>query len=405
MTLTPKEFVSKWKRVTVREKQICQEHFIDLCHLVGHSTPAEDDSSGKCPSFEMSAAKTSGGKGLSLKTKFAILIFISILLATCTLETPTQESEVVKDVVTEAPRAEEPMKQELAVTEAPVPAETLMVAPTTHPLQPLSVSGGGVITFASDRSGRPGIYVMNADGSGQRLVTDMEDSSFPAFSPDSARIVYKIAAPYMGKINIINIDGSDQQTVLARNRAMASPDWSPDGKEIVFIFHTHQYFSISVIDIGGGNFRQLTRAVTNQINTSPDWSPDGQQIVFSSNRNGDNEIYIMDADGSNIQQVTDNDVTDYFPAWSPDGLQIAFASGRNGNWDIYVMDVHGNNVRRLTDNPAKDWEPAWSPDGTKIAFTSDRDGNWEIYTMNADGSQPQRLTNNEAEDIDPAWRP
>ena len=39
MTLTPQDFVAKWKRVTARERQVCQEHFIDLCHLVGHQTP------------------------------------------------------------------------------------------------------------------------------------------------------------------------------------------------------------------------------------------------------------------------------------------------------------------------------------------------------------------------------
>ena len=43
MPLTPQEFVSKWKRVTACEKQTYQEHFIDLCHLVGHQTPNDYD--------------------------------------------------------------------------------------------------------------------------------------------------------------------------------------------------------------------------------------------------------------------------------------------------------------------------------------------------------------------------
>jgi len=63
MTLTPQDFVSKWKRVTAREKQIYQEHFIDLCHLVGHQTPMEYDPSGTRFGFEMGAARTSGGQG------------------------------------------------------------------------------------------------------------------------------------------------------------------------------------------------------------------------------------------------------------------------------------------------------------------------------------------------------
>ncbi|HZJ24851.1 MAG TPA: hypothetical protein VFD54_16150 [Anaerolineales bacterium] len=62
-TFTPQDFVSKWKRVTSREKQIYQEHFIDLCRLVDHQTPNEADPTGKRYAFEMGAAKTSGGQG------------------------------------------------------------------------------------------------------------------------------------------------------------------------------------------------------------------------------------------------------------------------------------------------------------------------------------------------------
>jgi hypothetical protein len=62
-TFTPQDFVSKWKRVTSREKQTYQEHFIDLCRLVDHQTPNEADPTGKRYAFEMGAAKTSGGQG------------------------------------------------------------------------------------------------------------------------------------------------------------------------------------------------------------------------------------------------------------------------------------------------------------------------------------------------------
>jgi type II restriction/modification system DNA methylase subunit YeeA len=63
MPFTPQDFVSKWKRVTAREKQTYQEHFIDLCRLVGHQTPNEYDSTGTRFAFEMGVAKTSGGQG------------------------------------------------------------------------------------------------------------------------------------------------------------------------------------------------------------------------------------------------------------------------------------------------------------------------------------------------------
>ena len=62
-TITPQDFVAKWKRVTARERQACQEHFIDLCNLIGHQTPNDYDPSGRHFAFEMGANKTSGGQG------------------------------------------------------------------------------------------------------------------------------------------------------------------------------------------------------------------------------------------------------------------------------------------------------------------------------------------------------
>lgn len=63
MPITPQDFVSKWKRADARERQSVQEHFIDLCALVGHETPMGQDPSGTRFAFEMGAAKTSGGSG------------------------------------------------------------------------------------------------------------------------------------------------------------------------------------------------------------------------------------------------------------------------------------------------------------------------------------------------------
>ncbi|NJN97681.1 MAG: hypothetical protein HC875_28175, partial [Anaerolineales bacterium] len=50
--LTPQEFVASWRNVTLKERSAAQEHFIDLCHLVGHETPAKADPTGERFTFE-----------------------------------------------------------------------------------------------------------------------------------------------------------------------------------------------------------------------------------------------------------------------------------------------------------------------------------------------------------------
>jgi len=90
-----------------------------------------------------------------------------------------------------------------------IPTDTPTAAPvvptataTSTPLPVLSASGGGVIIFSSDRSGQPGIYLMNADGSDQQLMTDLENAAYPAFSPDGTQITYTSSAPLKGALNI-----------------------------------------------------------------------------------------------------------------------------------------------------------------------------------------------------------
>jgi hypothetical protein len=61
--MTPHEFIKKWKPVALTERQTAQEHFIDLCHLVNHPTPVEDDPSGERYCFEKGALKSSGKPG------------------------------------------------------------------------------------------------------------------------------------------------------------------------------------------------------------------------------------------------------------------------------------------------------------------------------------------------------
>ncbi|MGE3802360.1 MAG: class I SAM-dependent DNA methyltransferase [Candidatus Kapaibacterium sp.] len=63
--MTPQEFVHKWKKVTLTERSASQQHFLDLCELVGHDTPATLDATGESFTFEKGAEKTIGNKGFA----------------------------------------------------------------------------------------------------------------------------------------------------------------------------------------------------------------------------------------------------------------------------------------------------------------------------------------------------
>ena len=74
--MTPHEFVTKWREITTStERQVYQQHFLDLCALVDHPTPAALDAANKFFTFEAGAAKLSGGQGWAdvwFKAHFAV---------------------------------------------------------------------------------------------------------------------------------------------------------------------------------------------------------------------------------------------------------------------------------------------------------------------------------------------
>jgi TolB protein len=126
-------------------------------------------------------------------------------------------------------------------------------------------------------------------------------------------------------------------------------------------------YDIYLIDCNGENKIQLTDDLGDDY--YPDWSPDGKQIVFESNRDGNREIYIMNADGSEQRNISNHPANDRWPVWSPDGEWIAFASNRDGlALDIYIQEVEGEKIYQITDDFFDNVDPTWSPDGDMIAY-------------------------------------
>jgi dipeptidyl aminopeptidase/acylaminoacyl peptidase len=172
---------------------------------------------------------------------------------------------------------------------------------------------------------------------------------------------------------------------------------------------------VFTIGANGGGLTQLTHVANDQGAGSPDWSPDGKRIVYESNQSGAFHVWVMNANGSAQTQLTHRSgFEDFQPSWSPDGKKILFSHcgepfgpGNIVYCDIDVMNANGTHVKTLLSSGHwSNVRPNYSPDGKKIAFSSDRGGlQSAIWVMDADGSGLKRLTAPNLRAFWPDWAP
>ena len=236
------------------------------------------------------------------------------------------------------------------------------------------------------------VSLMGFDG-GQNGILNVVGStpttgSWPAFSPDGARIAFSAN----GNIWIVNNDGTNPNQMTISGSDIA-PAWSPDGTKLTFTSARSGSYQVWTMNQDG----------TNQINISNSssqdglsvYSPDGTKIAFERSPSATNpvgRIWTMNPDGSGQAQLTNGPGNDERPTYSPDGTMIAFSTNGDGNYEIYKIPVTGGVATRLTNNTASDRNPSWSPDNTSIAFASDRNGTMNIWAIATDGTNPTLIS-------------
>ncbi len=236
------------------------------------------------------------------------------------------------------------------------------------------------------------IFVMNIDGSGNRMVSTGKGRTTCAFFlPGDTTFVYA-------------------STHLADENCPPPPDFS----------HGYVWKLYNSYDIFLGRVRD--GKILKRLTDSPGYdaeatvSPMGDKIAFTSTRDGDPEIYTMNLDGSDQKRLTFAKGYDGGAFFSWDGKKIVFRASRptteedlkdyqdlvqNGLvrpsvLEIYVMDADGSNVQQVTHFGKASFAPFFHPDGKRIIFSSNVNSedprNFDLYIINIDGTGLEQVT-------------
>lgn len=308
------------------------------------------------------------------------------------------------------------------------------------------VSDGKMVLKESYSTGR-GDYTILAHQFGDDIVEIVtgEKGLF------STKIAFSYRPPNSKKgekeIWVMDFNGRNPEPLVQNGDTNLSPEWTLDGRSIVFTRITTLHAHLWRSDLNG-KAKQITNFGGNAL--SPSMLPNGKEMLVSLSKDGNAEIYVIDLNGKVKKQLTKNSVIDLGPSASPDGKKMCYSSGNYGDLHLFVMDLasgkkdrrtrvgkyndtcawhpsenfilfsgmdldrefdifamndQGNEMERLTYDATNNESPAWSPDGKLIVFSSKRTGKNEIYVIKADGTQLVKITDLPGDASQPAWSP
>ena len=278
--------------------------------------------------------------------------------------------------------------------------------PTFTPLPKPTDPHGGRIAFTCTRGEYNQLCMINRDGSGLTQLTDMEASNYyPVFAPGGSSLLF--SSNRNGAFDLYLLLFSEKQLFQITENVgnVVSPDYSPDGRRIVFANRAGEGpTSIWMVNADGLNPRLVYTGANEIVATA--WSPNGERIAYAMSMGipQEYEIFTMDADGRNHLRISQGLLgIGGSVDWSPDGNYLLIYAGPFDDKDIFKLDAGTGNAIQLTDG-GNNAGASYSPDGLYIVFNSQRnDDQADLYIMRADGTNQIQLTNHPEPDWGPQW--
>ncbi len=191
-------------------------------------------------------------------------------------------------------------------------------------------------------------------------------------------------------LEVADSDGANPRTLFRSNQPIMSPEWAPDGRDLVYVSFENRRSEVFRHNVETGVRAKL--AGFPGINSAPTWSPDGRRLALSLSRDGTPNLYVMDLETGGLTQVTRSNSIDTEPAWSPDGDSLFFTSDRAGSPQIYQMRLPGGAAQRLTFEGSSAGAATVSPDGKSLVYVQGGEGGLRLARLDLETRRVTLLT-------------
>lgn len=241
--------------------------------------------------------------------------------------------------------------------------------------------------------------------------------AFPDIAPDNKRLACQSDENDNWDIYVLNVDGSNRTRITTDPARDEAPNWSPDGKEILFTStrddSIHIHTELMRREIYLYNFSdqsQLRLTNSSADDWAPVFSPKGNAILFESNRNvspadsNGSDLFLLDRVKEKLSRITFENGVDGTASFINKN-KILFASNRSGKFDIYTMKADGNNPVRLFEFSGQNAGPTMHRKGHLVAFYAKIDDNFDLFLYHIKTGKVERLTFNRDIDAHPKFSP
>jgi Tol biopolymer transport system component len=245
----------------------------------------------------------------------------------------------------------------------------------------------------------------------QQLTAGASYDYQPDWSPDGRWIVYSSYRNDALELWVLDTASGTTSPLLENKAVNVEPRFSPDGKRLLFVSTAfNRHFHVFVGDFSAGRLTHVERLTGESRSSlpryyysafdheiSPVWSRDGEEVLYISNRNhiyGTGGFWLMKAQPGAVAREIHYEETNWRarPEFSPDGSRMVYASYVGRSWhNLWLMPAGGGDAFALTYGDWDQVNPRWSPDGTRIAFITNRSGNTGIEIVPMPGGEPQAL--------------